>query len=315
STDQQENKQYKDALNKAEGKTSPFYIAMDAEPANQNWFEVKYEEVFDNRPNLWYYGEGNWFELVNNTVLEYTIYHNGTIEKNNIKEPKEVIYNYFDSKGGKHILGESELIEVDKWKKKGRKTSPVTKILLVDARNIDKYASENIKFKILVWNTKKRFYISPDCFASLLGAMIEESIEDLSFNGFSEKDGSPGVSSTHLNGVAGDLRYLSTNKNGELILLEQNNFDYDRQVKFNKALYKFGWGRSKKMLSENFNRVTGTKEVVNPKTKKKEIIKVITKTLLPHTQHYKKKKKNGKWVRHNNHLHIYGFNFSIIKKK
>ncbi|WP_157926297.1 hypothetical protein [Tenacibaculum maritimum] len=32
---------------------------MDAEPANQNWFEVKYEEVFDNRPNLWYYGEGN----------------------------------------------------------------------------------------------------------------------------------------------------------------------------------------------------------------------------------------------------------------
>ncbi|CAA0260242.1 hypothetical protein [Tenacibaculum maritimum] len=133
--------------------------------------------------------------------------------------------------------------------------------------------------------------------------------------GFSEKDGSPGVSSTHLNGVAGDLRYLSTNKNGELILLEQNNFDYDRQVKFNKALYKFGWGRSKKMLSENFNRVTGTKEVVNPKTKKKEIIKVITKTLLPYTQHYKKKKKNGKWVRHNNHLHIYGFNFSIIKKK
>ncbi|MFL0066882.1 hypothetical protein V3A08_14565 [Tenacibaculum maritimum] len=40
-TDQQENKQYKDALNKAEGKTSPFYIAMDAEPANQNWFEVQ----------------------------------------------------------------------------------------------------------------------------------------------------------------------------------------------------------------------------------------------------------------------------------
>ncbi|WP_159283288.1 hypothetical protein [Tenacibaculum maritimum] len=48
STDQQENKQYKDALNKAEGKTSPFYIAMDAEPVHQNWFEVKYEEVFDS---------------------------------------------------------------------------------------------------------------------------------------------------------------------------------------------------------------------------------------------------------------------------
>ncbi|MFL0101130.1 hypothetical protein [Tenacibaculum maritimum] len=40
-TDQQENKQYKDALNKAEGKTSPFYIAIDAEPVHQNWFEVQ----------------------------------------------------------------------------------------------------------------------------------------------------------------------------------------------------------------------------------------------------------------------------------
>ncbi|MFL0107214.1 hypothetical protein, partial [Tenacibaculum maritimum] len=41
STDQQENKQYKDALNKVEGKISPFYIAMDAEPVHQNWFEVQ----------------------------------------------------------------------------------------------------------------------------------------------------------------------------------------------------------------------------------------------------------------------------------
>ena len=38
---------------------------MDTEPANQNWLEVEYEEVFDNRPNLWYYGKGNWFELKN----------------------------------------------------------------------------------------------------------------------------------------------------------------------------------------------------------------------------------------------------------
>ncbi|CAA0236342.1 hypothetical protein [Tenacibaculum maritimum] len=43
---------------------------MDAEPVHQNWFEVKYEEVFDNRPNLWYYGEGNWFELKSKEVAE-----------------------------------------------------------------------------------------------------------------------------------------------------------------------------------------------------------------------------------------------------
>ncbi|MFL0096037.1 hypothetical protein [Tenacibaculum maritimum] len=271
STDQQENKQYKDALNKAEGKTSPFYIAMDAEPANQNWFEVKYEEVFDNRPNLWYYGEGNWFELINNTVLKYNIYYSGIIEKNKIEKPEEVIYNYYDKKGNKYVLGTTRLIEVDKWKKKNIKETPMTKTFLVDARKLDKYSSGEIKYSILKWSTsKKRYYINPDCFAGLIGAMIEESIEDLGSTGFSDINGSPGNSSSHLNGVAGDLRYLSTNKKGEATYLQHSHFDYDRQVKFNKALYKFGWGRKKKMLSENFNRFIEEKEILNPKTKKKE---------------------------------------------
>ena len=63
STDKDTNTQYKEALEKVEGQRTQLYLAMDAEPANQNWLEVKYEEVFDNRPNLWYYGKGNWFEL------------------------------------------------------------------------------------------------------------------------------------------------------------------------------------------------------------------------------------------------------------
>ena len=43
---------------------------MDAEPEENNWLSVKYEEVFDNRPNLWYYGEGNWFEFSLNKVYK-----------------------------------------------------------------------------------------------------------------------------------------------------------------------------------------------------------------------------------------------------
>ncbi|MFL0086028.1 hypothetical protein V2754_09320, partial [Tenacibaculum maritimum] len=101
----------KDALNKAEGKTSPFYIAMDAEPANQNWFEVKYEEVFDNRPNLWYYGEGNWFELKVDNILN--IYHTGEISKLDFKGLKEVSYVYHDKNGGKHNICTCELLKID----------------------------------------------------------------------------------------------------------------------------------------------------------------------------------------------------------
>ena len=62
---------------------------MDAEPANQNWLEVEYEEVFDNRPNLWYYGKGNWFELKYNIVNEYEIHHNEKIYKTIVKNAKK----------------------------------------------------------------------------------------------------------------------------------------------------------------------------------------------------------------------------------
>ncbi|WP_407269672.1 hypothetical protein [Tenacibaculum maritimum] len=84
---------------------------MDAEPVHQNWFEVKYEEVFDNRPNLWYYGEGNWFELKVDNILN--IYHTGEISKLDFKGLKEVSYVYHDKNGGKHNICTCELLKID----------------------------------------------------------------------------------------------------------------------------------------------------------------------------------------------------------
>ncbi|MFL0063903.1 peptidoglycan-binding protein [Tenacibaculum maritimum] len=155
STDQQENKQYKDALNKAEGKTSPFYIAMDAEPANQNWFEVKYEEVFDNRPNLWYYGEGNWFELKSKEVAEIGIYYNGKIDKVDLKDKAKVKYVYYDKDGKKHDLKDTyDIIEVDEYKN-GKTTTSVPsgytkKQIISNKRN--KYTYND---KIVIEGTKE----------------------------------------------------------------------------------------------------------------------------------------------------------------
>lgn len=308
--DEKDQKKYREALNKTTDKKTKLFMVVDAESANQNWFEVKYEEIFDNRPNFWYYGEGNWFELKDNSILEYSIYSSGKIEKNKIKKPKEVIYNYYDVKGNKYKLGQSKLVEVDKWKKKNVKTNPIERTFLLDARNLDKFSSKGVKYGIAKWSTsKKRYYINPDCFAGLVGAMIEEGIEDLGSTGFSDVNGSPGNSSSHINGEAGDLRYLSTKKDGGPTYLQHSHFDYERQVKFNKALYKFGWGRKKKMLSENYERFIEEKEVLNPKTKKKEKVKITKTTLLPHTQHYKTEK-----VRHYHHIHIFGFDFSKIKE-
>ncbi len=264
-----------------------------------------------------------WFEVKSAEVIEYYIYSNGTIEKTNVSAPKKVVYYYFDSSNNKHLLGEAK---IQKTKRHVRKNVLSKKknddVLLAYSKDIQSYSSGDVKFKFLTWNSSSgRWYINIDCFAGLLGAMIEESIEDLGFNGFSIKNGNTaGGSSSHINGEKGDLRYLSTNKNGEAINLFTNhttkiknpNFDYDRQKRFNEALYKYGWGRVAKMYSENFY-IEEEKEVINPQTKKKEMKKIKTKHLLNHCEHKMKIGKGG--FRHYHHIHLTGFDHSIIKEK
>ena len=83
---------------------------MDAEPANNDYLSVKYEEMFDNRPNIWYYGEGEWFEMrEGNRINEFHIYYDGKIEKhiydkNNTKNTYKYIYH--DSSKKEHIICE-----------------------------------------------------------------------------------------------------------------------------------------------------------------------------------------------------------------
>lgn len=102
----------------------------------------------------------------------------------------------------------------------------------------------------------------------------------------------PIISQSHINGVAGDLRYISEKRNGELTWLSYSTFDFDEQEKFNTALYKFGWARTSLMYSEYF-------------TYKKQ-----SNTLLKYTKHMKKDPPNG--YRHHHHLHICGFDFNLI---
>lgn len=102
-----------------------------------------------------------------------------------------------------------------------------------------------------------------------------------------------GGSKSHRNGEKGDLRYLSINKMGEATILQDKHFDILNQNKFNDALFSFGWGRLEKMYSEYFTH----KERKN--------------YLLNHTKHMRKDGKNG--YRHYHHLHLSGFNHSLIK--
>ena len=246
-------------------------------------------------------------------IIVYDIYQNGNIEKLTCENPQKAIYNYQENDKTSHYLGRAKVHKTRRHTKKNVLSSKKgDDILLAFSKDIENYNSGNVKFKFATWNSKSnRWYINPDCFAGLLGAMIEEKIEDLGFNGFSIKNGNTaGGSSSHINGEKGDLRYLSINKNGERIVLQDNTFDYNRQVKFNKALYKYGWGNTAKMYSEKFDRKI-KKEVLNPKTKKKEIEEITVSTLLPHTVH-KKKTTGSTQYRHHHHIHLTGFDHSKI---
>ncbi len=238
-------------------------------------------------------------KLITGNENAINIYSDGTISKiesKNLTDGTQIELIYYDDNGGKHSLGKSKIVKTRRHTKKNI-TSSVDKddIDMVYVKDFTSYSSGNIKFKFATWNSSSgRWYINPYCLAGLLGAMIEENIEDLGFNGFSIKDGNTaGGSSSHINGQIGDLRYLSTNKNGERTVLQDSHFDYDRQVKFNNALYKFGWGVNGKNYSENF--------MYKDKL-----------TILPHTKHMKKT-TGAVQYRHHHHIHLKGFDFSKIK--
>lgn len=79
--------------------------------------------------------------------------------------------------------------------------------------------------------------------ASLLGGMLEVCFDEIVCNGFSMSDGSPVVSSSHLNEKNDDKRYLRKDRSGKILDLTTtpHELDIKRQIAWNEALYKFGW--------------------------------------------------------------------------
>jgi hypothetical protein len=277
--------------------------------AQKNWSESLGSKFFAVLKSGDFTTKSGEFVLLNSKeqkMVTYSIFwgteKEGKIIKYTPKQSEDVIldkirYVYFDKNNKQYNIGEASLTKVQRHVKKGvLSTKKDDLVELIYIKDIPSFHSDTIKFRFLVWNsTSKRWYINPDCLAGLLGAMIELSIEDLGFNGFSDKMGeSAGESSSHINGEKGDLRYLSKNYNGEATLLEDAHFDFDRQTKFNEALFKFFWGRNQKMFSENFEY----------KGKK---------TLLVHTKHMKKVTGDYPY-RHHHHIHLTGFDFAKIIK-
>ena len=232
-------------------------------------------------------------------IVTYHIYQDGKIEKH---IPENILpgferknkYVYHDKNKKIHELG---IFTVHVTKAMARGNIPQAQnVELINVKEFENgYISSDgsVKAKFATFNSDHhRWYINPSCFAGLLGAMLELNADYLGFNGFSTHDAKSVESKSHINGIAGDLRYISEKRNGEPMLLSYSTFDFVEQEKFNTALYKFGWARTSLMYSEYF-------------TYKKQ-----SNTLLKYTKHMKKDPPNG--YRHHHHLHICGFDFNLI---
>ena len=103
------------------------------------------------------------------------------------------------------------------------------------------YRNESKHYKLTI--NSQRPYANEQTWASLLGGMLEVCFDDIACNGFSMSDGSPEVSSSHLNEKNDDIRYLRKDRSGKILDLTATTHELDikRQIAWNEALYKFGW--------------------------------------------------------------------------
>lgn len=119
--------------------------------------------------------------------------------------------------------------------------------------------------------------------------------EKARFSGFSDKNGGPGESSSHINGEVGDIGYVRKDRNHLTgVNFDMEQYDHDATLKFVNILISFGWGKNLKMLSEDYP----------PTLLKRYNLK--GGYILPRSRHYDK-------VRHNNHLHLQGLLINLNK--
>lgn len=157
-------------------------------------------------------------QIQSDSDIEYHIQSNGEIQFKIQNEKREfAAYFSHDSTGNTHELGKFKLKKVAEnydgmYKDKLGKDSK--NIFLVDIRIVkQRYKKGAVGFTFTI-NTN-RYYMNDVTLAAYYGAMLDCSFDDFVFNGFSnEKGESVGGSTSHKNGMNGDLRYLRKDKKG-----------------------------------------------------------------------------------------------------
>lgn len=236
-------------------------------------------------------------------TTNYYIYSNGTIDRVNKAATGYAAYYYVEDNKPIYI-GKSKIYIADRWASKNVKGSGKT--YLVSIRDIfndtnsqpaDKWEKSLNNLKISIANDSKgqsRYWLSTAAFAAYIGAVCRFG-EKTRFSGFSDKSGGPGESSSHINGEVGDIGYIRKDRNHLVgVNFNMDQYDHNASLNFVNILISFGWGKNKKMLSENYPTTLIKNYNLN------------NGYILPKCNHYSK-------VRHNNHLHLQGLTVQYNK--
>ncbi|WP_180163230.1 MULTISPECIES: hypothetical protein [unclassified Acinetobacter] len=208
-------------------------------------------------------------------TTRYHIYHDGKIKRENKAATGYAEFIYYDSAGRFYNLGKSQFVVADKWQSKGVKAGGNT--YLIDQRKHKYYKSGSLGYKWNIISGDGRYYLSGLSMSAVLGAMCNLGYAEYIGSGFSCRDGSPGESVSHLNGINGDFRYIAINNRHmtEVTYTSHDHFDWNKNVAFVEELFKFGY------------KLFGSHPV-----------KIKKNALLPHSQ---------SWKDHNHHIHLHNF--------
>ncbi len=227
-------------------------------------------------------------EILSDADYVYHIFAaNGEIHyKINSPKRETAQYFYHDKNGNIHDLGKIKLKKVtNNYGENYRdKLGDNSNVFLTDIRDIKSYSNKGLIFKLAMNTASSRYYLNDVSTASLIGAVLDLSFTDITFNGFSDYLGrSVGGSNSHKNGMNGDFRYLRKDKSGSAVHLNLDSelgdpcgwrgMDEIRQNQFNNSLFKYGW---KSMLSWTY----------------------ANRRILNHSSHYKD---------HHHHLHVQSY--------
>ena len=236
-------------------------------------------------------------------TTNYVIYPNGSIDRINKTASGFAAY-YYVINNQPVLIGKSKIYKVDRWSKKGKKGSGKSYLVSIReifgdkaSKPINRWERKTGNLNISIHNDSQeqhRYWLSTEAFAAYIGAVCKFG-EKVRFSGFSDRNGSPGESSSHINGEVGDIGYVRTDRNnGVGVNFEMSEYDHEASLKFVNILISFGWGKKKNMLSEYYP---------SHLVKKYKLSKGY---ILP---------RCSEWTnpRHNNHLHLQGLSLTFNK--